>query len=258
MAKLIIFNYSKILKYIMKKIAIIASIICATMNVMAAVTPTGKLNITISSASQENKVLRLRQHTSFTDAFDNGWDAEAVADGGIYVVSGSKHYTSWASNEFANLPVGFGATEDNNYTLTFSNFGGDDITFKDVVTGDELTLSASTTYPFIYNFTITDALKNTSINDRFIINYVAPTPVVAICFSNNQLDITGHEGETLVITNLADDSELVNEASITAAYHKDFTPLNLPEKTRLLVTLNGVKYRITVNPVVTPYVEPIP
>ena len=157
----------------MKKIAFIAGLFCFIMNATAAVTPTGKLNIALNSAGQEEKVLRLRQHASFSDNFDNTWDAEAVTDGGIYVLYNGDHYTTWASNAFSNLPVGFGAVGDNDYTLTFSNFGGDDITFKDLVTGDELTLSSSTTYPYVYNFSITNAEKNTAINNRFVINYDA-------------------------------------------------------------------------------------
>jgi hypothetical protein len=154
----------------MKKIAMIVGLFSLALSAVAAVTPTGKLNIALNSAGQEEKVLRLRQHASFSDAFDNTWDAEAVTDGGIYVLYGDDHYTTWASNQFVNLPVGFGAIGDNDYTLTFSNFGGDDISFKDLVTGDEITLSSSTTYPYVYNFSINDSQKNTAINNRFVIN----------------------------------------------------------------------------------------
>lgn len=155
----------------MKKSAFIASLLCMALNAVAAVTPTGKLNIALNSAGQEEKVLRLRQHASFSDGFDNTWDAEAVADGGIYVIYGGDHYTTWASDQFVNLPVGFGAIGDNDYTLTFSNFDGEDITFKDMVTGDEIVLSSSIIYPYVYNFSIEDSEKNQAINDRFVINY---------------------------------------------------------------------------------------
>lgn len=164
----------------MKKSAFIVGLLCMALNAVTAVTPTGKLNIAINSAGQEEKVLRLRQHASFSDAFDNSWDAEAVTDGGIYVLYGGDHYTTWASNQFVNLPVGFGAIEDNDYTITFSNFGGEDITFKDIVTGDLITLSSSTTYPYVYNFSIEDSEKNDAINDRFVINYDATAFVTSL------------------------------------------------------------------------------
>ncbi len=225
--------------FIMKKITLIAGFLSLVLNAVAAVTPTGKLNIALNSAGQEEKVLRLRQHASFSDAFDNTWDAEAVTDGGIYVLYGGDHYTTWASNQFVNLPVGFGAIEDNDYTITFSNFAGEEISFKDLVTGDEIILSSATTYPYVYNFSISDAQKNSAINDRFVIG-MTPPPTQSICFYNNILEIDGHAGESLVVKQ--DDTEIANEASLPVNYVLDLNSYS----GRMNVKLNAEEFIIDV------------
>ena len=224
----------------MKKIAIIAGLCCMALQLSAAVTPTGKVNITLSSASDpEGIVLRIRQHATFSDDFDNTWDAETVQEGGIYVLYGGKHYSTWASNKFVDLPVGFGAGNDLSYTLTFSNFGGEALTFTDLKTGTYFPINASTA-PYV--FSIEASEKNKAINDRFVINQ---TLVQSLCFRNNILEIIDHAGESLVIkqgTNV-----IVNEASIGAIYTIDLSNYS----GRLVVTLNGTDYQIDVNPTVT-------
>ena len=228
----------------MKKISLIAGLVCLSLNAMAAVTPTGKLNIALSTAGQEDKVLRLRQHSSFSDEFDNTWDAESPQDGGVYVLSGTKHYSTWASNQFVNLPIGFGAVNNTAYKLIFSNFGGETIKVKDLVTDVEFEISSSTTLPYQYDFTIDESLKNTAINDRFVINYVSNP---SICFNNNKLEINDYNGKSLVIKQGA--SEIVNIPSLGTTYQKDLGAYT----GRLVVTLDGKDYQIDVNPTVTSY-----
>ena len=227
----------------MKKISLIAGLVCLALNAMAAVTPTGKLNITISAAGQEDKVLRLRQHSTFSDAFDNTWDAENPQEGGVYVISETKHYVTWASNKFEDLHMGFGAGENTAYKLVFSNFGGETIKVKDLVADVEVEISASTSLPYEYNFTIDESLKNSAIEDRFVINYV-PNP--SLCFNYNVLEVKDHNGETLVVKQ--GDTEIANVASLGSFYTLDLSAYT----GRLVVTLNGTDYQIDANPAVTP------
>ena len=233
--------------------------VAATLNAMAAVTYTGKAKLTLTSADNKSCTMTLGESENLNAGLNNGYYAELNTEGKevqLYVTYNNVNYQTFASNAatMQDLQLGIKTNASTTYTLTAANVTG---SLRVKINGVEYTIDAAGTIFSDVTLPASSTLPAAGDEDKYKVQPSAPA-APSICFSNNQLDVIGHEGETLVITNLADDSELVNEASITAAYHKDFTPLNLPEKTRLLVTLNGVKYRITVNPVVTPYVEPIP
>ena len=159
----------------MKKLTILFSILIASISAFAAATTVSQ--ITLSSASQGDKVLQIVVDNPFSDAYDNGYDAVIGANqpGGLYIYSGSERYSFWATNALGNnLPMGFGAVGDLEYTLSFQYFSGESYTIYDKEKDETITINASTPN---YVFTIDGALINTAINDRFIINYVpAPTP----------------------------------------------------------------------------------
>lgn len=198
----------------MKKTAIIAALACMALNVFAAVTPTGKVNITLSSTSAEDKVLRLRLHSSFSDAFDNAWDATAAQDGGIYALDGETHYTTWCSDQLDNRKVGFKSCNDLSYTLTFSNFAGENIRLYDLVADVETVINASTP---AYVFTIDGADVNKNINDRFILNYI-PNP--AICHRYGKLQITDCKGMTVKVLNMDGSATSIADTNITSLYQE--------------------------------------
>ena len=156
----------------MKKLTILFSILIASISAFAAATTVSQ--ITLSSASQGDKVLQIVVDNPFSDAYDNGYDAVIGANqpGGLYVYSGSERYSFWATNVLGtNLPMGFGAVGDTEYTLSFQYFSGESYTIYDKEKDETITVNASTPN---YVFTIDGSLANTAINDRFVINYVAP------------------------------------------------------------------------------------
>ena len=158
----------------MKKLTILFSILIASISAFAAATTVSQ--ITLSSASQGDKVLQIVVDNPFSDAYDNGYDAVIGANqpGGLYIYSGSERYSFWATNALGNnLPMGFGAVGDTEYTLSFQYFSGESYTIYDKEKDETITVNASTPN---YGFTIDGSLANTAINDRFIINYVAPAP----------------------------------------------------------------------------------
>jgi hypothetical protein len=153
----------------MKKIAFLASLLCATF-AMAAPTITGMSQIDLSTSGQTDKYVRFVLADEFSDGFDNTWDTPAPNESGIYVYYAGERYTGWASKQYtASLPLGFYSGENTSYTLKFSNFSGTEYTIYDRVADQIITVNGSTAN---YNFTIDASLKNSQINDRFIINPV--------------------------------------------------------------------------------------
>ncbi len=153
----------------MKKIAFLASLLCATF-AMATPTITGMSQIDLSTSGQTDKYVRFVLSDEFSDGFDNTWDTPAPNESGIYVYYNGARYTGWASKQYtASLPLGFYTGDNTSYTLKFSNFSGTEYTIYDRVADQIITVNGSTAN---YDFTIDESLKNSQINDRFIINPV--------------------------------------------------------------------------------------
>ena len=183
----------------MKKIAFLVGLMCVTLSV-AAQSITGTSRIVLSHTGQPDKEVNFLLSASFSDAFDNTWDAVAANPGGIYVFADAERYTTWASNEYSsNLAVGFGAYNDAgnlNYTLKFQNFTGT-TTYElyDRKTGDKILVNGSTAD---YPFTIDAGENNTTINNRFVINYVPGD--LDVCFRDNVLEVNSNPFSTEDIT----------------------------------------------------------
>ena len=226
----------------MKKISILlANLLCATM-IIAAPTFTGKSQINLSTTGQTDKIVRFLLSDQFSDAFDNSWDAVAANEGGIYVFNNNERYTTWASNAYSeNLQLGFGAGENTDYVLKFSNFEGVEYQLFDLATQTTITVNASTPD---YPFTIDAADKNKAINNRFIINF---NPAPSICFRYNELQVLGYAGKSLVVKD-KNGTEIVNIPSLGIAYFKDLSD----KHGRLIVVLDGKEIQIDATPDVTP------
>lgn len=163
----------------MKKITILFSILIASIGAFAQATTTSQ--ITLSSASQGDKVLQIVVASQFSNAVDYSYDAVVGAGqaGGLYIVYNSDHYTKYATNNLGeNLPLGFGAVEDSEYTFNFSYFTGTSFTIYDkklsktITVADNILVNGVAADPANkYTFSIEDDEKNTAINDRFVINY---------------------------------------------------------------------------------------
>jgi len=199
----------------MKKIAFLVSLTFVALSV-AAQSVTGTSRIVLSHSGQSDKQVNMLLSSSFSDAFDNAWDAEAANTGGIYVFYNDTRYTTWASNAYSeNLPLGFGTYDDAgnlNYTLKFKNFTGTtEYTLYDRKTGTTINVNASTPD---YDFTV-DAEDNNNplITNRFLINYVVPD--FEICFRDNQLQITANPYAENVVVKDANDTKVVDVAPVT-------------------------------------------
>lgn len=170
----------------MKKIAFLVSLLCLTLSVTAqSITSTSR--IILKHTGQPNKEVSFILSSSFSDGFDNTWDAAAANPGGIYVYYGEERYTIWASNAYsANLPVGFATYNDDNtsYTLSFEDFTG--VTYKlyDTEADEVIEINGSTP-----DYVFTASPKNTTFNERFLINVPVDTDPLETCFTGTELQI---------------------------------------------------------------------
>ena len=165
----------------MKKTVFLVSLLCITI-AASAQSITGTSIINLSTTGQPDKELGMILSPSLSDGFDNSWDAYAANESGIYVYSGGQKFTTWASNQYtASLPLGFYTGENTSYALKFSNFSGTAYTIYDRVADKTISVASSTNIQINgvdadpanqYTFTIDESLKNSQINDRFIINPV--------------------------------------------------------------------------------------
>lgn len=234
--------------------------VAISVSAMAASTATANIKLVGSNATYAVSTLSLNEDDARTNAYESGYDGPSMMTQSnaysvlLYSYIGTQPCEMVFANDLVGQKISLKTNQlDANYTLQFSNVSGRALQLYDAVTDTYTDIKNGDSYPFSVEAA---QVGRVEIKDRFEIRLAPAAP--SICFSNNVLDVIGHEGETLVITNLADNFVLVNEASISANYSKNFDADALPSNTRLLVTLNGVKYRITVNPAVTQYVEPIP
>ncbi len=126
--------------------------------------------------------------SSFSDAYDNTYDAEAANPGGVYIYSGGERYSTWASNGYtAGLALGYGAVAGNtSYTLKFSEFEGSSYTIYDMVAYQAIEVNGSTPD---YAFTTESVLEDTEVYDRFVINLDVTTENLKTCFDGTVLQI---------------------------------------------------------------------
>lgn len=179
----------------MKKIVFLVSLTFVALSV-AAQSITSTSRIVLSHSGQSDKQVNMLLSSSFSDAFDNTWDAVAANTGGIYVYYENERYSTWASNKYSeNLAIGFGTYNDAgnlNYTLKFQNFKGAEYTLYDRKTGTTINVNASTPD---YDFTV-DAEDNNNplITNRFILNNAGGD--LAACFIGNHLTISNNPYST--------------------------------------------------------------
>ena len=153
---------------IMKRIVFLLGMICITLGISAQ-TINSRSRITLKTAGEANRNVRLLLSDDFSNGWDNTWDANPAQDGGIYVFYQDAQYSIWASNEYSeNLPLGFVSTSNLEYTLSFDLFLGTSYEIYDRVADQTITVNGSTAD---YNFTIDAADVEKAINDRFVINY---------------------------------------------------------------------------------------
>lgn len=223
------------------------SAVALAMSVMAMATETAYVEFRLTGESGLYDEITLTEDDSYTNAYEDGSDTEKIMYQAnsrsvlIYGIVGTIPCGDVAALNLDGLYVGFKTNQvDQNYTLTFSNFSGRELSLLDRVTNEVITINASTP---AYNFSVEAAqVGRVAIDDRFVIG---GTPVVSLCFNYNILEINGHKGESLIVKQ--GESEIANVASLPAAYELDLSGYT----GRLVVTLNGQDYQIDANPAVT-------
>lgn len=108
-----------------------------------------------------------------TSGYDNGYDASLLKMFNnaysvfIYGLIGSDEYETLATNNVIGQYLGFITNNyDTNYTLSFSNFSGHRMYLKDLLTGDTITISESTS-PYAFSVA-SNLVGRKAINNRFV------------------------------------------------------------------------------------------
>ena len=230
----------------MKKMFI--SVVALAMSVMAMATETAYVQVKLTGENGGASNVFLTEDNAYTNAFEAGVDVEKMMSQSnsksllMYGLVGTTPCEDVVAANLDGMYLGFTTNQlDQNYTLTFIDFSGRELTLLDRVTNEVVTINASTP---AYAFSVEAAqVGRVAINDRFVIG---GTPVVSFCFNYNVLEVMGHAGESLVVKQ--GDTEIANVPALGGAY-----TLDLSDKSgRLVVTLNGTDYQIDANPAVTP------
>ena len=192
---------------------LLVAAIATSLNIMA-LTPTATAVITMTGNVSGNfdRVTLVESTTDgFTAGYENGYDVfqpDANVPG-IYAVSEAGRFSTSMTNNLDNNPIGFIAGTDAAYTLTFSGVSGRTLKIYDKETHTETVLANDGNYPFA-------ATPGARIDNRFVINYAAPTPVeFEICFRDNQLQITANPYAENVVVKDANDTKVVDVAPVT-------------------------------------------
>ena len=231
----------------MKKIMISLLMAAATVNAFA-VTYTSKAKLTLKSSDNKSCAMTIAESEDFSDGLNNGYYAELNEEGKdvqLYVSYGGKKYQQFASNAatMADLQLGIKTNASTSYTLTASNVSGSKA-FKLKINGVEYSIDGNG--PVFSDVTLPASSTLPAAGDeaKYKVNPAAPA-APSLCFSNNILEINGHEGETLKV--MQGTTEIVAETTLGATYSKDLSN----QTGRLVVTLNGTEYQIDANPAVT-------
>jgi len=218
----------------MKKIFLMLLGVAATCSVMA-VDYTAKAKVTLQSESGYSCNLMLSESAEYGALAGSAMNFEdrKVA---LYVVNGSEKLQIARAASLEGVQLGLMTDASTSYTLTVSAVEGSETLY--IWDGEK---SFALTEGSVYNFT---AAANATDEARLVLKKSPAGP--SLCFNYNVLEINGHEGESLVVKDLAG-AEKAKESSLPANYVLDLSA----ESGRLVVTLNGVDYQIDANPTVT-------
>jgi len=221
-------------KYILSALSLMMAL------TMSAITYQAQVSITLDDGTYL-PALVVGESSDLAEGVNNGYAGEiqnlAEMPLAIYAIYDNVNYSTFATKSYTNLPVGIKTTNATTYHFYFDGVTGT-VNLYDTKTGAAVPVSEGGDY----EFTIDESLKNTIINDRFVINYV-PDP--SICFNYNVLEVKDHVGESLVVKQ--GDTEIANVPALGLNYSLDLSAYT----GRLVVTLNGQDYQIDANPAVT-------
>ena len=154
--------------------------VAATINAMA-VDYTAKANLLLEATSGEDCDLYLRQSNSYSalGGYDMNMTNREVA---LYAISGEQKLQMAQAPAISNLALGLKTDASTSYTITVSGVAGDEVlVLFDLETQEQYNLTEGN----VINFTITGDERNSTIEDRFVINYQAPAPVYAAEVTTN-------------------------------------------------------------------------
>ena len=196
----------------MKTIKFLAIVAMCSMTLAAAAATTAKAKIVIAATDNSTDVdnLYILEGDTYSDAFDDGKDAIKIMNDGanainLYAVLGGNNLQMCYTNDISNLPLTFASGSATDYTMTFSNITGT-VKLYDAVTGTETVLANSGTYNF-------NCAANTTIADRFFINYVPSAP--KICHRYGALQVYGSKDMTVKVLNMDGTATSIADTNIT-------------------------------------------
>ena len=196
----------------MKSIKFLAIVALSAMTLAATAATTAKAKITVTSVGGGNDVLYLLEGDTYSPAYESGKDVEKIMNDGeansinLYAVIPGYNLSMLYTNDFTNTALTFQSnTTETAYTMTFSNVSGT-VKLYDAVTGTETVLANSGTY----NFT---CAANSTIADRFFINYVPAAP--KICHRYGALQVYGSKDMTVKVLNMDGTATSIADTNIT-------------------------------------------
>ena len=243
----------------MKKILLSAMALIMSVN-MFAITYTSGVTITMYDGTYfPNLILGESSDSQFAGgALVNGYYAPvqdlASAPLAVYAYYNNAEYENLVLNDLTNVPMGIKTSSATSYTLYFANQAG---TFKIYDKVADQTIDCSTAYPF----TIEASEVNSIINDRFVLQYVAP--VKQICFNDEKLQLTKYAGAQVDVYLQGQTTAAKSEAVVgDAPYEINLSTLDAGEYV-VKIDLDGdaaidEQYRITVKPTLSAYTPVVP
>lgn len=157
------------------------SVIALAMSMMAMATETAYVEIQLTGTTGGANSIYLFEDDAYTNAFESGADVEKIMSQSnnksvlLYGFVGSTPCEDVVALNLDGLVLGFSTNQvDQNYRLSFIDVEGRALTLYDRVTKVSTPITDGT----YLDFSVTAAqVGRVAINDRFVINYEAPTTV---------------------------------------------------------------------------------
>ena len=190
----------------MKKIMVVLLTLAATMNVLAVtVTSRAKITMTCPSQTAITYVAEVAEYAEGVDPISTLLYDEGSQISIYSIYGGNKYeriYAKTISNYYLGIKTMAGVTD---YTLTFTMVTGTMSIYDQVA--DQL---VNVTEGGTYNFT---AAAGSTIDDRFIINYVPSAP--KICHRYGALQVYGSKDMTVKVLNMDGSATSIADTNIT-------------------------------------------
>ena len=157
----------------MKKLIVSMFLVAFSVTVMATKITDVKITLAGSNPTYSLSTVRLIVDDARTAEAEGGYDAPCMMSQSndnstlIYGMISGREYSTVATNDLTGLHIGFTTNNvDADYSLTFSNFSGEEFELYDVVANQKITVNGSTP---VYNFSA--ASGRVAVNDRFVVNF---------------------------------------------------------------------------------------